>query len=195
MSEGEAIQELPLFSSASSNMVAEVEVSLESTLIARVRNGDQEAFTELYRIYAPTIHSVVLSRVPRDEVQDIVQEVFLTAYRKIDTLRNDDVFGPWVVKIARNQAIEFYRRLKSTEELNEEFHQTENRQSEAAEVLRAIRSLSDAYSETLIMRLIEGMSAKEIAERTGLKPDSVRVNLHRGMELLRERLGINGAKR
>src|SRR5689334_938028 len=102
MSEGEAIQELPLFSSPSSSMVAEVEVSLESTLIARVRNGDQEAFAELYRMYAPTVNSVVLSRVPRDEVQDIVQEVFLTAYKKLETLRNDDVFGPWVVKIARN---------------------------------------------------------------------------------------------
>ena len=190
MSEGEAIQELPLFSSTSSNMVAEVGVSLESALIARVRNGDQEAFAELYRMYAPTIHGVVLSRVPRDEAQDIVQEVFLAAYKKIDTLRNGDVFGPWIVKIARNRAIEFYRKLKSTEELNEEFSQTENRQSEAAEVLRAIRSLSDAYSETLIMRLVEGMSAKEIAEQTGLKPESVRVNLHRGMELLRKKLGM-----
>ena len=171
-------------------MVAEVEVSLESTLIARVRSGDQEAFAELYRKYAPTIHGVVLSRVPRDEAQDIVQEVFLAAYRKIDTLRNGDVFGPWIVKIARNQAIEFYRKLKSTEELSEEFSQTKTRHSEAVEVLRAIRSLSDAYRETLIMRLVEGMSAKEIAERTGLKPESVRVNLHRGMELLRKNLGM-----
>ena len=194
MSEGEAIQKLPLFRGASST-IAEVGVSLECTLITRVRNGDQEAFAELYRTYAPMVHGVVLARVPRDDVQDIVQEVFLAAYRSLHTLRSDDLFGPWIVKIARNRAVEFYRKLKSTEELNEQFSQTENRQSEAAEVLRAIRSLSEAYSETLVMRLVEGMSAKEIAERTGLKPDSVRVNLHRGMELLRERLGIKGAKR
>jgi len=187
MSEGEALQELPLFGGASASMTAEV--SLESELVARVRNGDQEAFAELYRKYAPTIHAVVLSRVPRDEVQDIVQEVFLAAYRKIETLRNDRVFGPWIVKIARNRAIEFYRRLRATDELNEELSQKGNRRDEAAEVLRAIRSLSDAYSETLIMRLVEGMSAKEIAAITGLKPESVRVNLHRGMELLRKSLG------
>jgi len=47
----------------------------------------------------------------------------------------------------------------------------------------------------LTLRLVEGMTAKEIAQRTGLKPESVRVNLHRGMEMLRERLGITGAKR
>ena len=55
--------------------------------------------------------------------------------------------------------------------------------------LAAIRELPETYRETLIMRLVEGMSGPEIAERTGMKPRSVRVNLHRGFKLLRERLG------
>ena len=50
--------------------------------------------------------------------------------------------------------------------------------------------MSEAYSETLILRLVEGMSGQEIAERTGLSHESVRVNLHRGMELLRKKLGV-----
>ncbi|HYJ90968.1 MAG TPA: sigma-70 family RNA polymerase sigma factor, partial [Pyrinomonadaceae bacterium] len=87
------------------------------------------------------------------------------------------------------------RTLKPVEELDENFSGREKRQNEAVEVLRAIRSLSEAYCETLTLRLVEGMTAKEIAQRTGLKPESVRVNLHRGMEMLRERLGITGAKR
>lgn len=61
--------------------------------------------------------------------------------------------------------------------------------AEAARALRAIRELPDTYRETLIMRLVEGLSGPEIAERTGMTPDSVRVHLHRGMKLLRERLG------
>jgi RNA polymerase sigma-70 factor (ECF subfamily) len=56
-------------------------------------------------------------------------------------------------------------------------------------VLRAIRELPEAYRETLILRLVEGMSGPEIATRTGLTPGSVRVNLHRGMKQLREKLG------
>jgi DNA-directed RNA polymerase specialized sigma24 family protein len=55
-------------------------------------------------------------------------------------------------------------------------------------ILGIVRSLSEAYRETLILRLVEGMTGPEIAARTGLTPGSVRVNLHRGMQQLREKL-------
>ena len=61
---------------------------------------------------------------------------------------------------------------------------------EAANVLDVICGLPEAYRETLVLRLVEGMTGPEIAERTGLTPSSVRVNLHRGMKLLREKLGM-----
>ena len=56
-------------------------------------------------------------------------------------------------------------------------------------MLAAIRGLPEAYHEPLILRLVEGMTGPEIAARTGLTAGSVRVNLHRGMQMLRERLG------
>ena len=59
-------------------------------------------------------------------------------------------------------------------------------------VLAAIRRLPEAYRETLVLRLVEGLTGPEIAERTGLQPGSVRVNLHRGMQMLREALGGGG---
>jgi RNA polymerase sigma-70 factor (ECF subfamily) len=62
-------------------------------------------------------------------------------------------------------------------------------EAETLVVLDAVRRLPEAYRDTLLMRLVEGMSGHEIADRTGLTPASVRVNLHRGMKLLRERLG------
>jgi RNA polymerase sigma-70 factor (ECF subfamily) len=61
--------------------------------------------------------------------------------------------------------------------------------TDAARALAALRELPDAYREVLAMRLVEGLNGPEIAERTGLRPGSVRVNLHRGMALLREKLG------
>jgi RNA polymerase sigma-70 factor, ECF subfamily len=60
-------------------------------------------------------------------------------------------------------------------------------------VLDIIKALPEAYRETLVLRLAEGMTGPEIAERTGLTPESVRVNLHRGMKMLRERLGGGSA--
>ena len=194
MPDGEAVQQMPVFAGTVKTNT-DVEHRPELDLIERVRHGDEQAFGELYRIYAPTINGVVLARVPRDEVQDIVQEVFIAAYKNLGSLRDDSVFGPWIVKIARNRAAEFYRRSRNTEELSDDLARPNDRKNEAAEVLRAIRSLNEAYSETLILRLVEGMSGKEIADRTGLSHDSVRVNLHRGMEMLRERLGIKGVKR
>jgi RNA polymerase sigma-70 factor (ECF subfamily) len=92
--------------------------------------------------------------------------------------------------IARNRATEFYRRSKPTEELSEEMRGKDNQQSEAREIMAAIRALPETYRETLVLRLVEGMTGNEIAERTGLTPESVRVNLHRGMKILRQKLGI-----
>jgi RNA polymerase sigma-70 factor (ECF subfamily) len=59
---------------------------------------------------------------------------------------------------------------------------------DGAAILAAVRELPEAYRETLILRLVEGLTGPEIAERTGLTPGSVRVNLHRGMQMLREKL-------
>ena len=94
--------------------------------------------------------------------------------------------------IARNRAMDFHRSRQETEDLTEDIPQSTSTEedAEAARALAAIRALPEAYRETLILRLVEGMTGPEIAEQTGLTPASVRVNLHRGMKLLREKLGI-----
>ena len=162
----------------------------EVALVESARAGDRAAFERLYELYAPLVHGVLLARVPYGEVSDLVQDVFLTAFRKLGALRDPARFGPWVAIIARNRAADFYRRARQTEELRDELAQGAGREAEACEALEIIRSLPEAYRETLVLRLVEGMTGPEIAERTGLRPASVRVNLHRGMKLLRKRLGV-----
>ena len=168
--------------------------SPESALVAAVRAGDRDAFARLYESFSPLVHGVLLARVPYDEVSDLVQDVFLVAFRKLGSLRDASRFGPWVAMIARNRATDFHRRKRETEELREEVARGGGAVAEAREALEIIRSLPEAYRETLVLRLVEGMTGPEIAERTGLQPASVRVNLHRGMKLLRERLGVKGRK-
>ena len=162
--------------------------SPEAALVEAARAGDREAFTRLYDSYAPLVHGVLLARVPYGEVSDLVQDVFLAAFRKLGHLRDAERFGPWVAMIARNRAADFYRRARDTEELHEGLASGAGRPAEAAEALEIIRSLPEAYRETLVLRLVEGMTGPEIAARTGLRPASVRVNLHRGMKLLRRTL-------
>lgn len=165
--------------------------SAPAEIVERIGAGDREAFGELYKMFAPMVHGIILARVRRDEVDDIVQEVFLSAHKNLKNLREGAAVGAWLAMIARRRAAEFYRSARPTEELSEELREKENRDSEAREILRAIRELPDAYRETLVLRLVEGMTGPEIAERTGLTPESVRVNLHRGMKLLKEKLGIS----
>ncbi len=160
----------------------------EALLVERICSGDNEAFGDLYRKFLPMVHGILLARLPYGEIEDVCQEVFLQAYRSIYTLRDNSAVGAWLAMIARNRSTEYYRRSKPTCVLTEDIRANETPFAEATEILEMIRTLPDAYRETLVLRLVEGMTGPEIAEQTGLRPESVRVNLHRGMKLLRERL-------
>ncbi len=170
------------------------ELSPDRELVRAARAGDRVAYGELYRRYAPMVHGVLLARLAPDYVDDLMQEVFLKAMTQMTHLREDDHFGEWIAAIARNRATDHYRRtreIQSTEDFDTSIATKEvsGSHAEARIVIATIQSLPDAYRETLALRLVEGMTGPEIANLTGLAPESVRVNLHRGMKLLRERLG------
>jgi RNA polymerase sigma-70 factor (ECF subfamily) len=160
--------------------------------IRAVAAGDQDAFAQLYTDYVGMVHAIVLGRVPRRDVDDLVQDVFLAAYTRVAELRDPAAFGGWIATIARNRATDHLRRSREQVELPEDLPGGDPIQAETFAVLEVIRKLPEAYRETLLMRLVEGMGGAEIAERSGLTPASVRVNLHRGMKLLREKLGRHG---
>jgi RNA polymerase sigma-70 factor (ECF subfamily) len=167
--------------------------SRESILVAAVLAGNRDMFAGLYELYAPLVHGVLLARMPRNEVEDTVQEIFLHALRKLHTLRDPNAFGPWIAMIARNRAMDFHRRSRETvsvDDCAEELRSRDSGQAKAEEILTIIRALPEAYRETLVLRLVEGMTGPEIAMHTGLTAASVRVNLHRGMKLLRAKLGF-----
>jgi RNA polymerase sigma-70 factor (ECF subfamily) len=155
--------------------------------VIAARAGDRAAFGRLYAQFLPMVHGLLLARVPYADVDDLVQEVFLQALRKLESLRDVGAFGGWVATIARNRAHDFFRGARVESELPETLAAKSGKpDAEAIAALAAIRRLPEAYRETLILRLVEGMSGPEIAARTGLTPGSVRVNLHRGMAQLRD---------
>jgi RNA polymerase sigma-70 factor, ECF subfamily len=168
----------------------------ENSLVSAARDGDRAAFGRLYDRYARMVHGILLARVPPREVDDLVQEVFLSALRQLHSLRDLSRFGAWLGTITRNRANDYFRKAIPKEKVIEPVSegQAESRttnssaEQEAAVILAVVRGLPESYREPLILRLVEGMTGPEIAARTGLTHGSVRVNLCRGMQLLREKL-------
>jgi RNA polymerase sigma-70 factor, ECF subfamily len=178
--------------------VSELEKAQDSdeALVRAAQGGDRSAFGVLYQRYARMVHGVLLARVPGAAAEDLLQDVFLQALPRLASLRDASRFGGWLAAIARNRASDYYRRSSPTEELDEELSKGFPEGAKAGQdwadglfLLEAIRALPEAYREPLVLRFVEGMTGPEIAARTGMKHGSVRVNLCRGMQMLREKLG------
>ena len=167
----------------------------DAALVAAARTGDRAAWAELYRRYAPVVHGVLLARVRRADADDLTHDVFLQAMRRLGDVRDGAMVGGWLIAIARNAAASLGRR-RSAATLAEHDQAapvepgTGEDSEEAGRILAIIRSLPEAYRETLVLRLVEGLTGPALAARMGMTHGSVRVNLHRGMQLLKDRLGI-----
>lgn len=175
-----------------SGMEAQAGAEDHAALVRAAQAGEESAFATLYSRYARVVHGILLARLPASEVDDLVQEVFLTALRRLTSLREPAAFPGWLASIARNRATDHLRSAAPEDPLDDRFPASSisaPERAEARRALAAIQALPDAYRETLTLRLVEGFTGPEIAERTGLAPGSVRVNLHRGMQMLREALG------
>jgi RNA polymerase sigma-70 factor (ECF subfamily) len=118
------------------------------------------------------------------------------ALRRLSSLRETGSFGAWLAAIARNRSNDYHRRSIPEDQLGDDTYDKDigsrnasgEAEGPAAAILDVVKSLPGAYKETLILRLVEGMSGPEIAARTGMTHGSVRVNLHRGMQQLRAKL-------
>lgn len=171
-------------------MPVHAEPAEDEDLIRAAAAGDRDAFGELYVRYARMVHGILLVRVPPSDAEDLVQEVFLSAFQQLAALRTTAAFRGWLGAIARHRATDYFRSRKRDEPLEEAAaHTAPGAAPDAHRVLALIRTLPEAYRETLVLRLVEGLTGPEIARQTGLTPDSVRVNLCRGMKMLRHLLG------
>ena len=138
-----------------------LEVSEDASLVGAARDGDRGAFGRLYDLYARMVHGVLLARVPTGEVDDLVQDVFMLALRRLSTLRETGSFGAWLAAIARNLANDYHRRSVPEDQLADcvstedagPGNTSGDHQDLATAILDAIRSLPPAYRETLILVL------------------------------------------
>ena len=157
-------------------------------LVVAAQRGNRAAFTTIYARFHRVIHAIALARVPVSDAGDVVQDVFAEVWLKMTTLREPAAFPGWIVTLARRRAIDHARKRRPADDATPEPSVSPPPRAEAIAALHAILALPDTYRETIILRLVEGLSGPEIAEKTGMTPESVRVHLHRGMKLLRDKL-------
>jgi RNA polymerase sigma-70 factor (ECF subfamily) len=158
----------------------------------RARRGDRRAFENLWVKHEPLVHSILLGNCTEQEAEDLLQDVALAALNSIRKLKQPEKFPAWLSSIARHISRDAIKSRSTAEPFVEREDNSmpngSRSRGEADEILRHIRNLPECYREPLMLRFVMHLSGPEIAERTGLTPGSVRVNLHRGTKLLRERL-------
>ena len=176
----------------------------EARLAQRVRDGDHDAFDEIFRIYHARIYNYVYRLVenPQD-AQDLTQESFLKAYRALRRGAQPDNLSAWLYRISSNTCLDALRRhrlirwqpleklltvlnVASTRSPEEQVLQSEQRAERQSEIERVLAQLPPRYRMYLILREREGFSYQEIAAATGDSLDTVKVTLYRARERARQ---------
>jgi RNA polymerase sigma-70 factor (ECF subfamily) len=172
----------------------------ENKLIEMAIRGEASAFGSLYDYYQPKIYRFVFIKVSRrEEAEDLTHQVFVNAWLNIKNYKKLGFpFGSWLYRIARNQVIDYYRTQKkenSLEEMGEEYFAAQNNSEnsfdtelEIARVKTAVRKLKPEQQDIIILRFVEDLSLKEIAEVIGKSEGAVKLIQHRALNQLRKLL-------
>lgn len=172
-------------------------------LVASVRAGDDRAFEQLYLRYQRRISAYIYGMVhDHARAEDITQDVFMSALRRMRATDAHLAFKPWIYEIAKNACIDAFRRSKRTEEISYDADEGGDRLGlmsngptpDAAVDTRmslenlqgAFGGLSEVHHQILVMRELEGLSYREIGERLGMSRPSVESTLFRARRRLSE---------
>lgn len=161
-------------------------------------NESSVEFQEVYDAYVDEVYRFVRFMMGNSEdVYDIVQEVFLRAYRSWGQYRHDAGVKTWLFRIARNCASDFFRRkrternIMSTQELTDA-SASETPSFETLLVIdEALSKLKDTYRQVVVLRYIENFSVPDVAHILGCSETKVRTTAHRAIIKLRELLQDN----
>lgn len=156
----------------------------EQIIIARARQGEEEAFTLLVNKYGPRLQQVVLAMVRNPyDAEDIVQEAFLTALQRLETFKGDSSFGTWLYRIAYNRTIDTLRRQRevtvetvysSSREEPSDFGQLDSK----AEISKALEVLSPEQLGVVFLRHYQDYSLREIAATLNVPIGTVKSRLY-----------------
>jgi RNA polymerase sigma-70 factor (ECF subfamily) len=151
---------------------------LEADLVARSRNGDADAFEAIYRQHAARIYTLA-SRMcgSAEDGEDLLQEIFVQVYRKLDSFQGNAALGTWLYRLALNHCLDYVRSRRAkmskvTDTLDKEgaWEPTSLADTPVArlDLERAIEQLPAGCREAFVLHDIEGFDHKEVGKRLGI---------------------------
>jgi len=172
-------------------------------LVERCRRGDLAAFEELYKAHAGKLFSVACRMLgnPAD-AEDLLQEIFLSAHRKLDGFRGESALGTWLYRLATNHCLDYLRSRAArtnqlTDALDDERGYVEPDRGGLAErsitkmdLERALAQLPEGCRAAFVLHDVQGLEHREVAEALGIAEGTSKSQVHKAR--LRLRLLLSG---
>ena len=169
----------------------------DNELVARTKDGDASAFDVLVRRYSPRVYGLVYNMTSNhEETNDLLQDIFLKAFRSIKGFRGDSSFYTWIHTIATSVSLNGLRKVKKFRTRESSLDDaltvgavTRRAEPDLKERLRqAIDNLPEGYRTVFVMHDMEGYTHEEIATALGVQPGTSKAQLFRARAKLREAL-------
>jgi RNA polymerase sigma-70 factor, ECF subfamily len=175
--------------------------SNEDELVLLAQQGNCDAFTILYDRYFVAVYKRVYYRIPEQDVDDVVQDIFTAVLKSLKSFRGDAKFSTWLRTLVNRTIADFYRNRKpenlqfadhenSEKKLNPENHPAllSKNIDDLVMIRYALQKLPDNQREILLLRFAEGLRMEEIALQTGLSVEASKSLFRRSIAALRKHM-------
>jgi RNA polymerase sigma-70 factor (ECF subfamily) len=181
-----------------------VEGHADLALAERCRQDAPGAFEQVYRQNAPRLFGLACRLVGRNEAEDLLQEIFMAAHRKMALYKGESSLGTWLFRLATNQCLDYLRSKRARLALLTDPMEHEPRAGKAVtgavlgvvdrlDLERALAALPPGCRAVFVLHDIEGCEHREIAEALGVSAAKSKSQLHPARRRLRARLGARAA--
>jgi RNA polymerase sigma-70 factor (ECF subfamily) len=171
----------------------------DAQLLARVLDGDHDAFNQIMRNHEDRVFSVCLRIVgDREQALDATQETFLTAFRKAEQFKGNSALGTWIYRIAVNTCYDQLRkqRRRRTDPMPDHLEPIDHAAEDAVEsaglrpeIQQALAGIPEDFRVAVVLSDIEGMGLPDVAELLGVPVGTIKSRVFRGRRLLARELG------
>jgi len=170
----------------------------DAELVARCQAGDSNAFESLYHSHAARIYTLACRIAgSADDGEDLVQEIFLQAYRKLGSFKGDAALGTWLYRLALNHCLDYVRsrqakmsKLTETLDTDTSFEPLARRETPIARVdlERALERLPNGCREAFVLHDVEGFDHKEVGNLLGIAEGTSKSQVFKARARLRRLL-------